>query len=49
MIKELRVVNISRRVWILIDRGAFIKILIEVLKYNIKYRVLESRTCSKVC
>lgn len=41
-IKGLRVVNISRRMGILMDRSAFIKTLIEVLKHDRKYRTIES-------
>ena len=43
IIKELRVVNVSRGIGILMDRSAFIKTLIEVLKYNRKYRTIGSR------
>ena len=36
-------VNIRRRMGMLMDRSAFIKILTEVLKYDKKYKSIESR------
>lgn len=42
-IKRLRVENILRRMGILMDESNFIRTLIEVLKYDTKYRTIESR------